>query len=51
MKLLAMARWAGELGLKDAQKLLVATLQEEEATDAALTSLAEASLNPAAQAA
>lgn len=46
-----LARWAGELGYKDAQKILVTTLQEEEATDATLTALAEASLNPAAQAA
>ncbi|MEI4483341.1 MULTISPECIES: YciE/YciF ferroxidase family protein [unclassified Phyllobacterium] len=46
-----LARWAGELSYKDAQKILVTTLQEEEATDATLTALAEASLNPAAQAA
>lgn len=46
-----LARWAGELGLKDAQKLLAMTLQEEEATDAALSTLAESALNPAAQAA
>jgi ferritin-like metal-binding protein YciE len=46
-----LARWAGELGLKDAQKLLVATLQEETATDEALTALAEGSLNQSAMAA
>jgi ferritin-like metal-binding protein YciE len=38
-------------GLKDAKALLVATLNEEEATDKALTTLAEASLNPSAKAA
>ncbi|MRG58267.1 DUF892 family protein, partial [Phyllobacterium sp. SYP-B3895] len=46
-----LARWAEELGLTDAKALLVATLEEEEATDQALTALAESSLNPAAQAA
>ncbi|UXN59045.1 ferritin-like domain-containing protein [Phyllobacterium zundukense] len=46
-----LARWAGELGLKDAQKLLVTTLQEETKTDEALTALAEGSLNSAAMAA
>ncbi|MBZ9605802.1 YciE/YciF ferroxidase family protein [Phyllobacterium chamaecytisi] len=46
-----LARWAGDLGLKDAKALLVATLNEEEATDKALTTLAEASLNPSAKAA
>ena len=46
-----LARWAGELGLKDAQQLLVATLQEETKTDEALTALAEGSLNSAAMAA
>ncbi|MRG57980.1 Ferritin-like metal-binding protein YciE [Phyllobacterium sp. YR620] len=46
-----LARWAGELGLKDAQKLLVTTLQEETKTDEALTALAEGALNPAAMAA
>jgi ferritin-like metal-binding protein YciE len=44
-----LARWAGDLGLKDAQKLLVTTLQEETKTDEALTALAEASLNAAAK--
>jgi ferritin-like metal-binding protein YciE len=46
-----LARWAGELGLKDAQKLLHDTLQEETATDEALTVLAEKSLNQSAMAA
>jgi ferritin-like metal-binding protein YciE len=46
-----LARWAGDLGLKDAQKLLVMTLDEETATDKELTALAESSLNPAAKAA
>ena len=46
-----LARWAGELGMKDAQKLLVTTLQEETKTDEALTALAEGSLNSAAMAA
>jgi ferritin-like metal-binding protein YciE len=44
-----LARWAGDLGLKDAKALLVATLNEEEATDKALSTLAEGSLNPAAR--
>jgi ferritin-like metal-binding protein YciE len=44
-----LARWAGELGLKDAQKLLIATLQEEMKTDQALTILAEGKLNPTAK--
>jgi ferritin-like metal-binding protein YciE len=46
-----LARWAGELGLNDAKALLVETLNEEEATDKALSTLAEGSLNPAAMAA
>jgi len=46
-----LARWAGDLGLKDAKALLVETLNEEEATDKALSTLAEGSLNPAAMAA
>lgn len=41
-------RWAETLGMKDAAKLLDANLQEEVATDAALTDLADASVNPAA---
>ena len=44
----ALRTWAGELGMKDAAALLQETLTEEEATDEALTQLAEASLNPAA---
>ena len=46
-----LARWAGELGMADAQKLLITTLREEEATDKALTTLAENKLNPTAKAA
>ena len=46
-----LARWAGELGMKDAQKLLATTLQEERDTDKALTALAESSLNQSAKAA
>jgi ferritin-like metal-binding protein YciE len=37
--------WAGELGYKDAVKLLDATLNEEKKTDAALTHLAEGEVN------
>jgi ferritin-like metal-binding protein YciE len=40
--------WAGMLGLKDAVKLLDETLQQEGATDHALTALAEASVNATA---
>jgi ferritin-like metal-binding protein YciE len=43
--------WAGELGFKDAVKLLDATLAEETKTDKALSELAEASANSRAQAA
>jgi len=43
--------WAEELGLKDAVKLLDATLAEETKTDKTLTQLAEASANQRAQAA
>lgn len=42
--------WAGELGLDQAVKLLQQTLDEEEATDQALTELAEAVINQEAQA-
>ena len=42
--------WAQELGLGDAVKLLQETLDEEEATDEALTELAEAVVNQEAQA-
>ena len=37
--------WANELGLKDAVKLLDATLKEEKATDSTLSALAEAEVN------
>jgi len=37
--------WASELGLKDAEKLLDATLTEEKKTDQALTQLAETEVN------
>ena len=43
--------WAEELGHQDAVRLLQATLDEEEATDEALTELAEAAVNQEAQAA
>jgi ferritin-like metal-binding protein YciE len=43
--------WAGELGLRDAVRLLDATLKEEKKTDEALTKLAEAAVNSLAQAA
>ena len=42
--------WAEELGLDDAAKLLQETLDQEEATDQALTKLAEAVVNQEAQA-
>src|SRR3954471_3564035 len=42
--------WAEELGLDDAVKLLQETLDEEEATDQALTELAETVVNQEAQA-
>ena len=41
--------WAEELGLDDAAKLLQETLDEEEATDQALTELAESVVNQEAQ--
>jgi len=44
-------RWASELGLKDAAKLLDATLNEESKTDSDLTKLADASANQRAKAA
>jgi ferritin-like metal-binding protein YciE len=37
--------WADELGLRDAVRLLDATLQEEKKTDAALTAIAESVVN------
>jgi ferritin-like metal-binding protein YciE len=42
--------WAGELGMPDAVALLEATLKEEKATDAALTSLAKSVVNVEAEA-
>jgi len=42
-------RWAMELGLKDAAALLSQTLDEEAATDEALTALADASANQKAK--
>ena len=42
--------WAQELGMKDAAKLLQATLDEEKKTDVALTKLAEKSVNEDAEA-
>ena len=42
--------WAEELGLADAVKLLDATLAEEKATDAALTTLAKSVVNIEAEA-
>lgn len=44
-----LARWAKELGLKDAAQLLEQTLQEESQTDKDLTKLAEATVNEAAR--
>ncbi|MDT6942008.1 ferritin-like domain-containing protein [Brucella pseudogrignonensis] len=44
-------RWAKELGLSDAAKLLDQTLQEESKTDSDLTKLADASANQRAKAA
>ncbi|MBU4530912.1 MAG: ferritin-like domain-containing protein [Desulfomicrobium sp.] len=44
-------RWALELGLKDAAKLLDETLKEESQTDSDLTKLADASVNQKAKAA
>ena len=41
--------WANELGLEDAVTLLETTLKEEEATDEALTKLAETVVNQEAQ--
>src|SRR5436305_10459865 len=43
-------QWAQQLGMKDAVRLLDATLQEEKKTDQTLTSLAEAAVNMAAAA-
>ena len=41
--------WAEELGLSDAVELLEATLNEEKATDEALTQIAETVVNQEAQ--
>jgi ferritin-like metal-binding protein YciE len=43
--------WAGELGLDDAVSLLDETLEEEEATDEALTEIAKTAINQEAKAA
>ena len=43
--------WAVELGVKGAEKLLDATLQEEKKADAALSELALTAVNPEARAA
>ena len=45
-----LATWADELGMTEAGKLLKTTLGEEEATDKALSELAEAVVNQEAQA-
>ena len=44
-----MRTWAEELGMTDAVSLLEATLEEEKATDVALTKLAESSVNISAE--
>ena len=46
-----MIAWAEQLGFEDAIPLLKATLAEEEATDEALTQLAETAINQQAEAA
>jgi ferritin-like metal-binding protein YciE len=46
-----MRTWAEELGLKESVKLLQATLDEEKATDQALTDIAETVVNQVAEAA
>ncbi|WP_426532929.1 ferritin-like domain-containing protein [Bradyrhizobium sp. McL0615] len=46
-----MIAWAEELGLDDAVSLLEETLEEEEATDEALTEIAKTAINQQAQAA
>ncbi len=46
-----LSTWATELGMEDAVELLQATLQEEKATDEALTELAETAVNQQAEAA
>lgn len=47
----ALKCWAGELAIGDAESLLDATLQEEKATDTALTKLAVSDVNQRAEAA
>ena len=42
-------RWANELGMSEAAELLTLTLDEEAATDEALTALADASVNDEAK--
>lgn len=44
-----LCRWAEELGMSDAARLLEKTLNEEKQTDADLTELAEKTVNEAAQ--
>ena len=44
-----MRTWAEELGLREAVTLLDATLEEEKATDVALTELAESAVNQEAE--
>jgi ferritin-like metal-binding protein YciE len=46
-----MRTWAEELGLDDAASLLQETLEEEEATDDALTEIAKTAVNQEAEAA
>ena len=46
-----MIAWAKELGLEDAVSLLEETLEEEEATDEALTEIAKTAINQQAEAA
>lgn len=46
-----MRTWAEELGLRESVKLLQATLDEEKATDKALTEIAESVVNQVAEAA
>jgi ferritin-like metal-binding protein YciE len=45
----ALKCWAGELGMDDAAALLNETLEEEKATDMALTQLAESTVNLASE--
>jgi len=44
-------RWAEQLGLDEASRLLDTTLQQEKGTDAALTELADDAINQTAEAA